>query len=221
MNYFLFLFLLLTIGQSALFAQPDSIKKSFKPYGLIDAAPVAIDKADFRPDISIFIKAIDAISGLPVEAHIVYYTPGDSILSMAIGKAVSVIAKNNETIVIVSNAAGYIWQTQLFNAPDTDTSYILKFTRIKKGDIITKHPTEPDSYDNKFESHFHSQLVGLQGFLKINPNVNIQMYICQKRKEEVSSFLTKNNYKKRFRLKNCRNPNLANFDTITIKILSI
>src|ERR1035437_5603966 len=102
MNYLHSIFLCLIVSSSILLAQTDSTKKNFKPYSLIDAAPVAINKNDFKPQINLSIQSIDAITGLPIDAKINYYTFGDSIVIAKNGKAVSWAAQGNEKIIIVS-----------------------------------------------------------------------------------------------------------------------
>ena len=217
------LFLLLILEQPVLFAQTDSIiiKKSFKPYGLIDAAPVAISKDDFKPQITITIQAVDAITNLPLNVNFEYYTFGDSVISTQNGKVVSLAVNRYEKIVIASNVTGYLWQTQIFETPESDTSYVLKFIRFRKGDRITKHTTDFNLRDKKSESNFQHYLFGLQEFLKLNSGVKIQIIACPELREEVYSYLIKNSDKKRIRFKSCRNQKHANFGTITIKILHV
>ena len=222
MNYLRLLFLLLIVEQTVLFAQKDSIiKKGFKPYSLIDAAPVAISKDDFKPQINITIQAVDALTNLPLDVKFDYYTFGDSIISTQNGKIVSLAINRNEKIVIAMNATGYLWQTQIFDTPESDTSYILKFTRLKKGDSITKHTKDFNLPDYKYESNFQHYLFGLQEFLKLNSSVKIQIVAYPELKEKVYSLLIKNSVKKRVRFKSCRNQKDTNFGTIIIKILSL
>lgn len=217
------LFLLLILEHPLLFAQTDSIiiKKSFKPYGLIDAAPVAINKDDFKPQITITIQPVDAITNLPLHVNFEYYTFGDSVISTKNGKLVSLAVNRNEKIVIAYNATGYLWQTQIFETPESDTSYVLKFIRFKKGDRITKHTTDFNLRDKKSESYFHPDLLGLQEFFKLNPGLKIQVVVCPAEMEEVYSQLIKNSNKKRIRFKSCRSQKHANFGTFTIKILHV
>lgn len=219
MNYLHSIFLCLIVSQSVLLAQTDSIKKSFKPYSLIDAAPVAINKNDFKPRINFSIQSVDAITNLPIDAKINYYTFGDSTVTAKKGKAVSLAAQGNEKIIIVSNASGYIWQTQIFKTPLTDTSYILKFKKIVKGDEITLHNIGFNFKNNKFESLFYADLLDIQEFMKLNSSVKIEIYCCPKDKEEIFFHLIKNSDKKRFHFKNCRNEEGTDFKNITIKIL--
>lgn len=219
MNNLYSIFLCLTVPSFVLLAQTDSIKKSFKPYSLIDAAPVAINKDDFKPQINLSIQSVDAVIGLPLDAKINYYTFGDSIVTAKNGKAISLAALDNEKIIIVSNASGYIWQTQIFKTPLADSSYVLKFKRIRKGDEITIHKIDFTLKNNKFESLFYADLLGIQEFLKLNSSVKIEIYCCPKDKEEVFFHLIKNSDKKRFHFKNCRNEETTDLKKITIKIL--
>lgn len=213
------LFLLFIVSQSVLFGQKDSIKKSFKPYGLIDAAPVAINKNDFKSQIILTIQVVDAITDSPVNAKLDYYTVGDSAISTEIGKVISLTINVNQKTGIVSNAKGYIWHTQIFDAPTNDTSYVLKLLKINKGDIITKQAFDLNLRNINSGSNIHPDLLGLQEFLNLNQNVKIQICACPEGK--VFDFLRKNVDKTRFRLKKCRNPKPTNFETITLKILKI
>lgn len=219
MNYLHFLFLI--IGQSVLFAQTDSTKKKFKPYGLIDAAPVAISKDDFKPQITMTIHSVDATTSLPLDALIDYYTFGDSSVTAINGKVVSFHTNGNEKIILVSNASGYFWQTRIFNTPISDTSYVLKFQKIRKGDEITLHNVDFNLQYNNFESFFYADLLGLKESLKLNPGLKIQIFGCPKGKEEVFFHLIKNNSKKRIRIKSFSSRKQTTFETITIKILNI
>ena len=219
MNYLHSIFLCLIVSSSVLLAQTDSTKKSFKPYSLIDAAPVAINKNDFKPQINFSIQSVDAITNLPIDAKINYYTFGDSTVTAKNGKTIFLAAQGNEKIIIVSNASGYIWQTQIFKTPLADTSYVLKFKKIIKGDEITIHNIDFSFKNNKFESFFYSDLMGIQEFLKLNSSVKIEIYCCPKDKEEVFFHLIKNSDKKRFHFKNCRNEERTDFKKITIKII--
>lgn len=213
------LVLFFIVSQSVLFGQKDSIKKSFKPYGLIDAAPVAINKNDFKPQIILTIQVVDAITNSPVNAKLDYYTVGDTVMLTENGKVISITINGNQKIGIVSNAKGYIWQTQIFDAPIYDTSYVLKLLRINKGDIITKQTFDPNAQNINSGSYINSDLLGLQEFLNLNQNVKIQISACPEAK--VLDFLRKNVDKRRFRLKKCRNLKQTNFETITVKILKI
>ena len=219
MNYLHSIFLYLIVSSSVLLAQTDSIKKSFKPYSLVDAAPVAINKNDFKPQINLSIQSVDAITGLPIDAKINYYTFGDSTVIAKNGKTISFATLGNEKIIIVSNASGYIWQTKIFKTPLADTSYVLKFKRIRKGDEITLHNIDFNFKNNKFESLFYADLLGIQEFLKLNSSVKIEIYCCPKDKEEVFFHLIKNSNKKRFHFKNCRNGESSDFKNITIKTI--
>lgn len=213
------LFLFFIVSQSVLFGQKDSIKKRFKPYGLIDAAPVAVNKNDFKPQIILTIQVVDAITNSPVNARLDYYTVRDTARLTEIGKVISLTINSNQKIGIVSNAKGYIWQTQIFDAPRNDTSYVLKLLRINKGDIITKQIFDPNTQNINSGPYIHPDLLGLQEFLNLNQNVKIQVSACPEGK--VFDFLRKNVDKTRFRLKKCRKPKQANFETITVKILKI
>ena len=213
------LFLFNIVSQSVLFGQKDSIKKSFKPYGLIDAAPVAINKNDFKPPIILTIQDVDAITNSPINAKLDYYTVGDTVILTENGKAISLTINGNQKIGIVSNAKGYIWQTQIFDAPTYDTSYVLKLLRINKGDVITKQTFDTNTENINSGPYIHPDLIGLQEFLRLNQNVKIQVSACPEGK--VFDFLRKNVDKRRIRLKKCRNPKQANLETITIKILKI
>ncbi|MDP1747555.1 MAG: hypothetical protein Q8L90_18415 [Bacteroidota bacterium] len=213
------LVLFFIVSQSVLFGQKDSIKKSFKPYGLIDAAPVAINKNDFKPQIILKIQVVDAITNSPVNAKLDYYTVGDTIIHTENGKVISLTINGNQKIGIVSNAKGYIWQTQIIDAPVYDTSYVLKLLRINKGDIITKQTFDPNAQNINSGSYINSDLLGLQEFLNLNQNVKIQVSACPEGK--VLDFLRKNVDKRSFRLKKCRNPKQTNFETITVKILKV
>lgn len=213
------LVLFFIVSQSVLFGQKDSIKKSFKPYGLIDAAPVAINKNDFKPQIILTIQVVDAITNSPVNAKLDYYTVGDTVMLTENGKVISITINGNQKIGIVSNAKGYIWQTQIFDTPIYDTSYVLKLLRINKGDIITKQTFDPNAQNINSGSYINSDLLGLQEFLNLNQNVKIQISACAEAK--VLDFLKKNVDKRRFRLKKCRNLKQTNFETITVKILKI
>lgn len=213
------LVLFFIVSQSVLFGQKDSIKKSFKPYGLIDAAPVAINKNDFKPQIILTIQVVDAITNSPVNAKLDYYTVGDTVMLTENGKVISITINGNQKIGIVSNAKGYIWQTQIFDTPIYDTSYVLKLLRINKSDIITKQTFDPNAQNINSGSYINSDLLGLQEFLNLNQNVKIQISACPEAK--VLDFLRKNVDKRRFRLKKCRNLKQTNFETITVKILKI
>lgn len=207
------------VSQSVLFGQKDSVKKSFKPYGLIDAAPVAINKADFKPSIILTINVVDAITNSPITAKFDYYTVGDTAINTENGKVISLVINGNQKIGIVSNAKGYMWQTHTFDTPIYDTSYVLKLLRINKGDIITKQTIDLNAQNIHSGSYIHPDLLGLQEFLNLNQNVKIQISACPD--GEVIGFLRKNVDKRRFRLKKCRNPKQTNFETITVKILKV
>lgn len=213
------LVLFIIVSQSVLFGQKDSVKKSFKPYGLIDAAPVAINKNDFKPQIILTIQVVDAITNSPVNARLDYYTVGDNVIHTENGKVISLTINGNQKIGIVSNAKGYIWQTQIIDVPIYDTSYVLKLLRINKGDIITKQTFDPNTENINSRPYIHSDLLGLQEFLNLNQNVKIQVSACPEGK--VLDFLRKNVDKRRFRLKKCRNSKQTNLETITVKILKI
>ncbi len=217
MNYSHLLFYLFLASQSFLFAQTDSVKKKFKPYGLIDAAPVAINKDDFKPQIILTMQAMDALTNIPVNVRIDYYTFGDSTINTENGKVVSVPVNVNKKTVIVSNATGYIWQTQIVDSLDTDTSYPLKVKGIKKGDIITKFFTPPNPQMNRWETNLYADLIGISEFLKLNPSVKIQLSISPKGKKIIESYFSGKIDKKRFLLK-C-NPKQTNPDTFIVKII--
>lgn len=221
MNHLRFLFLLLIVGQTVLFAQKDSIKKSFKPYGLIDAAPVAINKEDFNPQTFLTIHAVDAISNLPVIAKFDYYNSGDNVVNTENGEVVSLTLNRHEKTSIIANAPGYVWQTQIFDNLESDSSYVLKFSRIKKGEIIKIPCIDFTTQDNKLNSNIHASLFGISEFLKLNSNVEIKLCACSKWKEEIHSFLIKNCDNKRLRFKSCRNQKQTDSGSITIKILSL
>ncbi|MES2286958.1 MAG: hypothetical protein V4547_14805 [Bacteroidota bacterium] len=211
------LLLLFIVSQSVVFGQKDSVKKKFKPYGLIDAAPVAINKEDFRPSIIITIQAVDAITNSPINAKFDYYTVGDTVISTENGKVISLAINGNQKMGIVSNAKGYIWHTQTFDTPIYDTSYVLKLLRINKGDIITRETVELSSQNTHPEPYIDPDYIGLREFLNLNQNVKIQVSDCPEGK--VSEFLLKSVDKRRFRIKKCKNPKQINFETITVKIL--
>ncbi|MCE9540776.1 MAG: hypothetical protein K8R85_16380 [Bacteroidetes bacterium] len=211
------LFLILIVSQSVLFGQKDSTKKNFKPYGLIDAAPVAINKNDFKPPIILTIEPVDAITNAPVNAKLDYYTVGDGIIRSENGKVISLTINGNQKIIIVSNAQGYIWQTQIFNTPISDTSYVLKLLRINKGDNITKQTIDLNLQNIHSESYVNPEYLGLKEFLNLNKNVKIQVSACPE--GEIRGFLIKNIDKRRFCLKKCKNSKQTNFETITLKIL--
>ncbi len=211
------LFLLFIVSQSVLFGQKDSVKKNFKPYGLIDAAPVAINKDDFKPSIILTVLAVDAITNSPINAKFDYYTVGDTVINTENGKVISLTINGNQKIAIVSNAKGYIWQTQTFETPFFDISYVLKLTRINKGDIVTKQTIDLNAQNIHSESYIDPDFIGLQEFLNLNQNVKIQISACPDGK--ILDFLMKNVDKKRFRLKKCKNSKLTNIETITVKIL--
>lgn len=213
------LVLFFIVSQLVLFGQKDSIKKSFKPYGLIDAAPVAINKNDFKPQIILTIQVVDAITNSPVNAKLDYYTVGDFVILTENGKVISLTINGNQKIGIVSNAKGYIWQTQIFDAPIYDTAYVLKLMRINKGDVITKQTFDTNTQNINFGSYIHPDLIGLQEFLNLNQNVKIQISSCPDGK--VLDSFTKNVDKTRFHLKKCRKQKQTNFETITVKILKI
>lgn len=219
MNFIHVLFLLLIVGQSVLFAQQDTIKKGFKPYGLIDAAPVAVSDADFKPPINITIQLVDALTNIPVNVTMDYYAFGEGIMSMKNGSIISLISNRNEKLIIILNAPGYLWQTQIFYTPEADTSLVLKLTRLKKGEMITMRAVDFNIKEPLVESPVYFDLLGLSGFLKINPAVKIQVVVCSKWKDDLYSFLIKNTDKKRFRFKNCRNPEQGSFETVSVKIL--
>ena len=221
MNYLNSLFLYLIIGQSVLFAQTDSTKKSFKPYGLIDAAPIAISKDDFKPPINLAIQTVDEITKLPVDAKINTYVFGDSVISTKNGKAVSFAANGNEKIVVISNAQGYIWNAKIFKTTLTDMSCILELKRIRKGDEIVIKNVDLSSKNNISESAFYADLYGLQEFLKLNLGIKIQISGCPKEREEVFFQMIKDSNRKRFSFKNGRKPKQVNNATITIKIIDI
>ncbi len=221
MNHLRFLLLFLIVGQSFLFAQKDTIRKSFKPYGLIDAAPIAVNIGDFKPDVNVTIQTYDSISNLPAASQFCYYTFGDTVLNKTEGKEVSLTAKRNGKIIIVSNVPGYIWHAQMLDIHEADTSFVLKFIKFRKGDIITKQFIDINSTDNKFESFFYPDLIGLHEFLKLNPGVKIQMTVCSKLEEKIFADLLKKCGKNQFHLKRCSKQMKANFGTITIKILHI
>lgn len=210
-------FLIFIASQSVLFGQKDSIKKNFKPYGLIDAAPMAINKDDFKPPIILTINAVDANTNSPVNTKLDYYTVGDMGISSENGKVISLTVNGNQKIAIVSNAKGYIWQTQIFNTPIYDTSYVLKLQRINKADIITKQTIDPDLQNIHSESYVNPDYLGLQEFLNLNKNVKIQISACPE--GGIHDFLMKNVDKRRFCLKKCKNSKQTNFETITLKIL--
>lgn len=212
-------FLFFIVSQSVLFGQKDSIKKSFKPYGLIDAAPVAVNKNDFKPQIILTIQVVDAITNSPVNAKLDYYSVGDNVILTENGKVISLTLNGNQKIGIVSNAKGYIWQTQIIDVPIYDTSYVLKLLKINKGDIITKQSFDTNTQNINSGSYIHTDLIGLQEFLNLNQNVKIQISACPDGK--VLDSFRKNVDKRRFRLKKCRNPKQANLETITVKILKI
>ena len=207
MTYLRILFLLLIVNQSFLFAQFDSIKKSFKPYGLIDAAPVAIDKNDFKPQISISIQSVDLITNVPIDAKIDYFTASDSILTEKSGKVVSIQTTGNEKIVLILNATGYMFHSQPLNTPLSDTSYVFKFSKIKKGDKIMLHA----------ESQFHSDLLALQEFLKLNSGVKIQIFCYPCGAEKVFIKQLQGVDKKRIRI-NCSQKQKSG-GTFIVKIL--
>ncbi len=209
MNYLRLLFLFLIATQSVLSAQSDSTKKSFKPYGLIDAAPVAINKNDFKPQINITIQSIEVTTNKPVDAKIAYFTFSDSIKLEKKGKEVSIATIGNEKITIISNAHGYMWQTQEFNTPVFDTSYVLKFSKIKKGDKITLH----------YEPLFYKNLLIFQEFLKINPGVKIQISCDPDSAEKVFLNQVQNIDKKRIRINSLQNKKQKYSGTFIIKIL--
>lgn len=213
------LFLFIIVSQSVLFGQKDSIKKSFKPYGLIDAAPVAINKNDFKPLIILTIQVVDAITNSPINARLDYYTVGDSVILTENGKVISLTINGNQKIGIVSNAKGYIWQTQIFDAPIYDTAYVLKLMGINKGDVITKQTFNANRQNINSGPYIHPDLIGLQEFLNLNQNVEIQISACPDGK--VLDSFRKNVDKRRFRLKKCGNPKQTNLETITVKILKI
>jgi len=209
------------MGPPFLFSQTDTIKKSFKPYGLIDAAPVAISKEDFKPQIDVTIRAEDAISNLPLEARFNYYTSEDTAIKTGNGNLVSLIINPNEKITIVSNAKGYIGQSLFFDVHDSDTAFVLKFSRLKKGDIVTIHICNFSLHDNKIEPCFYADLLELKEFLKLNPSVKIEIIACPKTKKIIHSYLIKSFDKQRFHVKSCGNQKGKNYETITIKILRI
>jgi hypothetical protein len=213
------LVLFIIVSQSVLFGQKDSIKKSFKPYGLIDAAPVAINKNDFKPQIILTIQVVDAITNSPVNAKLDYYTVGDTVISTENGKVISLTINGNQKIGVVSNAKGYIWQTQIVDVPIYDTSYVLKLLRINKGDIITKQTIDLISQNIHSEPYIQPDYIGLREFLNLNQNVKIHISACPEGK--VLDFLRLNADKRRFRFKKCRNQKQRNFETITVKILKI
>lgn len=213
------MFLLFIVSQSVLFGQKDSVKKSFKPYGLIDAAPVAINKNDFKPQVILTIQVVDANTNSPVNAKLDYYTVGDTVISTENGKVISLPINGNQKIAIVSNAKGYIWQTQIFDTPIYDTSYVLKLLRINKGDIISKPTFDLNTQNIDSGYYIHPDLLGLQEFLNLNQNVKIQISACPEGK--VLDFFRKSVDKRRFRLKKCRNTKQTNFEIIYVKILKI
>lgn len=212
------LVLLFIISQSVLFAQKDSTKKSFKPYGLIDAAPVAIDKSDFKPQIVLTINAVDAITDLPVNARFDYYSYEDTVINTENGKVISLVISGNEKIGIVSNARGYIWQTQIFDTPLSDTSYVLKFETINKGQTIIKQ-TGNLTPKNDLGTYFDLDILGLQEFLNLNKNVKVQISVCSEEKKKAIDFLVKNVKKRHICLKKCRSQGQTNFEAIVMKIL--
>lgn len=212
------LVLLFFIPQSFLFAQKDSTQKSFKPYGLIDAAPVAINKNDFKPQIVLTINAVDAITDLPVNARFDYYLYGDTVVNTENGKVISLTLNGNEKIGIISNARGYIWQTQVFDTPISDTSYVLKFVRVNKGETITKQ-TSNLKPQNDLGVNFDPDLLGLQEFLNLNKNVKVQISVCSVEKKKAIDLLIKNKKKGRICFKKCRNQGQTNFEAIVMKIL--
>lgn len=213
------LFLFIIVSQSVLFGQKDSIKKSFKPYGLIDAAPVAINKNDFKPQVILTIQVVDAITNSPINAKLDYYTLGDTVILTENGKVISLTINGNQKIGIVSNAKGYIWQTQIIDLPIYDTSYVLKLLRINKGDIIIKQTFDANRQNINSGPYIHPDLIGILEFLNLNQNVKIQISACPDGK--VLDYFTKNVDKTRFRLKKCRKQKQTNFETITVKILKI
>lgn len=211
------LLLFFIVFHSVLFGQKDSIKKTFKPYGLIDAAPVAINKNDFRPPVILTIQVVDAITNSPLNARLNYFTVGDTTIHTENGKVLSLTINGNQKIVIVSNAKGYIWQTQIFDTPISDTSYVLKLLRLNKGDIITKQTIDLNLQNVHSESYVNPDLLGLKEFLNLNKNIKIQISACPE--GEIQGFLMKNIDKRRFCLKKCKNSKQTNFETITLKIL--
>ena len=219
MDFLHLLFLFLIVGQPVLFAQKDTIKKGFKPYGLIDAAPVAVSDADFKPQINIAIQPVDALTNIPVNVTMDYYVFGDGIMRTEKVSIISLTSNRNEKLIIILNAPGYLWQTQIFNTPESDTSLVLKLTRLKKGEIITMRAVDFNIKEPLVESPVYFDLLGLSGFLKINSSIKIQVVACSKWKNDLYSFLIKNTDKKRFRFKNCRNPEPGSFETLSVKIL--
>ncbi len=183
------LFLLLIVSQSVLFGQKDSVKKNFKPYGLIDAAPVAINKDDFKPSIILTINAVDAISNASINTKFDYYTVGDTVINTENGKVISLTINGNQKIAIVSNAKGYIWQTQTFETPFFDTSYVLKLTRINKGDIVTKQTIDLNAQNIHSESAFFVQDV----FRRRDPQILRLNFNWRFGKFDANLFKRKNN----------------------------
>ncbi len=219
MCYLRLIFLVFLFIQSVLFAQADSTKKKFKPSGLIDAAPVAIDKADFSPTINITIQAVDATSKQPLEARIAYYISGDSLVTIKNGKEVSISAKSGQEIVIVSNVARYIWQTQIINTSQSDTAYTLRFKKIKRDEEIIIHSVNLNSQNDVAESLLYGHILGIMEFLKLNSTVKICLYACPgDGKENVFSNLFENCDKKRFHVKNCLNRTQKIMEIFTVKI---
>ena len=212
------LVLLFIFSQSVLFAQKDSTKKSFKPSGLIDAAPVAINKSDFKPQIVLRINAVDAITNLPVNARFDYYIEGDTVANTESGKVISLTIKGNEKIGIVANADGYLWKVQVFEAPLSDTSYVLKFERFKKGETITKQTSNLKLVGN-FGAYGDIDILGLQVFLNLNKNAKVQISVCSEEKKKAIDFLMKKLEKGRICLKKCRYQGQTNLESITMKIM--
>ena len=217
MNFLHLLFLYSLVCQSVLFAQTDTIKKKFKPYGLIDAAPVAINKGDFKPQISLTINSVATTTNLSLEASLAFYTFSDSSVIAKKGKVVSFPTKGNEKIAIFSNAIGYMSLIQIFDTPLSDTSYILKFKKIKKGERIKLFDISLSN--TKSDSPLNFYLSGLREFIKLNPTVNIEIYGFPKEKEKVFFDQIKNNDSKRIHFKNSLDQRQTK--TITIKILHI
>lgn len=219
MKHLQLLFFIFIVSHSQLFSQTDSVK-SFKPYGLIDAAPFAINKNDFKPNVTITIHAVDAVTNLPLNTLFEYYIFDDSVVKVANGSVTSITAERNERIVIISNLKGFIWQSHIINIADSDTSYVLKIKKLKNKDEITKNYTDFNISDNQLKPYFYPELLGLNQFLKLNTSIKVEITGYPKEREKAFTQLLNNEVKKRLLFKTQKKQKKIKTNTITIKILS-
>ncbi len=221
MNHLRFLLTLLILGQSILSAQTDSAPKRHTPSGLIDAAPFAIKKEDFKPQINLTVQTVDSITNSPVDSRFDYYVSSDTLVKVNEGgTSLSFNVNRNKNIIVLVNSPGYMIQSVLIsrNAESEDTVCIVKMKKCNKGDALKLFYYEKQG-SLKYES---LNRTALEFFLKLNPKIKINLSSNSKEKgEKTAAYLRNKSYKNRFSYENSKSNIKGQKEYILIKIRSI